>query len=268
MIDRTDTLSPILKWAGGKRWLVSTIAEMYRGHQGKTFVEPFVGGMAATLGLMPKDAYLFDSNPHLINFYNQVKQGLAIEPGLCVNVAEQYCRHRSQFNYLINIELTENPECAQLFYYLNRTGFNGLCRFNKSGGFNVPFGRHKTINYLSDFSAYTQAFSNWIFACADFTDSLQAVRAIPDSFVYADPPYDNGFTAYTRTTFSWDDQVRLAELLASRSQPTVVSNLATQRILELYKELGFKIKVILAPRSISNNGNRTPVEEMLAWKNI
>ena len=99
---------------------------------------------------------------------------------------------------------------ASFFYYLNRTGYNGLCRFNSRGEFNVPFGSYKTIGYTRDFSRLQAAFANWTFQCGDF-EKLE-LRA--DDFIYADPPYDVEFTEYSQGGFSWDDQVRAAEWLA------------------------------------------------------
>ena len=83
-----------------------------------------------------------------------------------------------------------SAEAAALFYYLNRTCYNGLCRFNSSGQFNVPFGRYKRINYNRDFSSYRCVFSDWKFSTGDFEQVL--VEA--DDFLYADPPYDVEFS--------------------------------------------------------------------------
>src|SRR5690606_20091666 len=151
-------LKPILKWAGGKRWLVPHIRPIWMRFQDRRLVEPFCGGLAITLALAPSRAWANDINPHLINFYNQVKQGLVVTIPM-ENDRELYYSHRARFNALIKNGGQDTTEAAQLFYYLNRTGYNGLCRFNKSGQFNVPFGRYKTINYARDFAEYEGAFS-------------------------------------------------------------------------------------------------------------
>jgi DNA adenine methylase len=151
-----------------------------------------------------------------------------------------------------------------LFYYLNRTGYNGLCRFNRKGKFNVPFGRHKTIHYTRDFSAYREKLAGWRFSHADFT----ALPMEADDFIYADPPYDVPFRQYAQAGFSWDDQARLAEWLAAHPGPVVASNQATPRILELYRALDFQFVLLDAPRKISRTGDRTPAREMLAYKNL
>ena len=127
-----------------------------------------------------------------------------------------------------------NKQAAELFYYLNRTGYNGLCRFNSKGEFNVPFGRYKRINYTKNFSAYREIFSKWEFQCEDFA----SLPIKPGDFIYADPPYDVQFTKYAKEDFSWADQVRLAEFLSAHEGPVVLSNQATERIVRLYERRG------------------------------
>ena len=111
-------------------------------------------------------------------------------------------------------------EAASLFYYLNRTGYNGLCRFNRKGGFNVPFGRYKKIDYRTDFTEYQPVFSRFEFTQMDF----EQLPLRPDDFIYADPPYDVEFTQYSSGGFGWEEQTRAAEWLAKHPGPVVLSN--------------------------------------------
>lgn len=226
-------------------------------------MEPFIGGMAVTLGLLPDNALLNDSNPHLINFYAWLKRGLRAELEM-VNDSEVYYRYRTRFNELICSGHVESKEAAELFYYLNRTGYNGLCRFNSSGEFNVPFGKYKTITYTYDFTQYAYALADWQLSNGDFS----ALTINPTDFIYADPPYDVDFTSYSAGGFSWDDQLRLAEWLAAHPGPVVASNQATERVLDLYASYRFDVKVLPAPRMISCTGDRTPALEMLATKGV
>ena len=175
-----------------------------------------------------------------------------------------FYRHRNRFNELIRDGKWKSAEAAQLFYYLNRTGFNGLCRFNQSGEFNVPFGSHKSINYANDFLDLRTAFRNWTFTNCDI-ESLPVQRG---DFIYADPPYDVEFTTYSAGGFGWEDQVRTAKWLAAHTGPVVLSNQATERIVELYEKLGFRIRYLDGPRSISCTGNRSAAREVLAVKNL
>ena len=200
-------------------------------------------------------------NPHLINFYRQLRNGLqmTIETR---NDAELYYIHRKRFNGLIREQKSDSAEAAQLFYYLNRTCFNGLCRFNRSGEFNVPYGTYKTINYVTDFERYRAVLKRWEFSNCD----LENLAIDNGDFIYADPPYDVEFTTYSAGGFSWDDQVRAAEWLAKHRGPVVLSNQATDRIVQLYERLGFKLKYLDAPRRISCTGDRTAAKEVLAMK--
>jgi DNA adenine methylase len=256
-------IKPPLKWAGGKRWLVSELTSLWGPHRNRRYVEPFCGGLAAALGLKPLHSVLNDINPHLINFYTHLKRGLEITVEM-TNDEEAFYRHRGRFNQLIKRGEQESAEAAQLFYYLNRTCFNGLCRFNKAGEFNVPFGRHNTITYAANFSKFKTEFENWLFTNQD----IASLSVEPEDFVYADPPYDVEFTTYSTGGFSWDDQLRTAEWLAAHAGPVVLSNQATARVVELYEKLGFQIRYLAGPRRISCTGDRTAAREILATKGL
>jgi DNA adenine methylase len=256
-------LTPPLKWAGGKRWLVPHLAPLWKPHAGRRFVEPFCGALAATLALAPERALLNDANPHVIHFFSWVKRGLKTTLWM-ENDKELFYVHRKRFNELLRQGKGETAEASALFYFLNRTCFNGLCRFNGRGEFNVPFGRYKTINYVRDFTSYSRALAKWEFMSADF----ERVPLEPDDFVYADPPFDVEFTQYAKDAFGWDDQVRAAEWLARHKGPVVLSNQATDRVVELYTRLGFQVRFLEAPRRISCTGDRTPAREVLALRNI
>ena len=256
-------LKPPLKWAGGKRWLVSQLKPIWEENAERRYVEPFCGGLAVVLGLQPQKALLNDVNPHLINFYRHVQNGLRMRLPMRNDEALFY-RHRDHFNQLIRKDDALTEEGAQLFYYLNRTCFNGLCRFNKGGDFNVPFGTYKAINYANNFSQYAAVFRQWTFSNQD----IEALRFEAGDFIYADPPYDVEFTTYSAGGFSWDDQVRTAKLLAGHRGPVVISNQATKRIIELYESLGFDLTFLDGPRRISCTGDRTAAREVLAMKNV
>jgi DNA adenine methylase len=298
-------LRPPLKWAGGKRWLVPHILGLWGKLPERRLAEPFCGGLALALALMPRRALLNDRNPHLIHFYVSLQQGLRIinpedsrskrakrgslnaqseevQPNLPMeeihkaagaehrivlrmdNDEKLFYDHRRRFNELLATGLGETDEGAALFYYLNRTAFNGLCRFNRSGSFNVPFGQYSRIKYSCDFTPYRAVFHDWEFMSVDFS----AVPLEAGDFVYADPPYDVEFTQYAKERFGWPEQVRTAEWLARHKGPVVLSNQATPRILTLYEKLGFKLQLLKGPRRISCTGDRTPANEVFAVKNL
>ena len=262
----STALEPPLKWAGGKRWLVPEFSELLSKHKHRRLVEPFCGAAAITLGIGPDKALLNDIKPKLINLHRWLQRGLTIDM-LMEYDKDAYYRARSRFNQLARYPRDEGKELASLFYYLNRSCFNGLCRFNQSGEFNVPFGRYERVEYRRDFSEYRAVYSGWTFTVGDF----QEIALQPGDFVYADPPYDGdktAFTGYAGTTFNWQAQVRLARWLAGHPGPVIASNLATDRILALYREHGFNIETIAAPRRINNTGDRTPAKEMLAMRGL
>lgn len=239
------------------------LAPLWEPHAHRRLVEPFAGGMAVTLGLAPVQALLNDVNPHLVNFFRWLQRGLCFQSPM-ENNEDAYYRARETFNGLLRSGREDSREAAELFYYLNRTGYNGLCRFNRRGEFNVPFGRYARINYGLDCAAYREVLAPWQFECGDF-EALELDRA---DFVYADPPYDVEFTSYSKDGFNWDDQVRLADWLCRHPGPVVLSNQATARVVDLYSALGFQLQFLDAPRMISCTGDRTKAREVLATRNL
>ncbi|MFN8420084.1 MAG: Dam family site-specific DNA-(adenine-N6)-methyltransferase [Anaerolineae bacterium] len=223
----------------------------------------FCGGLAVALGLRPANALLNDMNPHLINFYYWLNRGLSITLEMRYD-RDLYYQHRQHFNQLIASNQHQTSIAAELFYYLNRTGYNGLCRFNRSGAFNVPFGKHTSVTYVTDFNKYRGVFDNWGLRVGRFEE----LTVTADDFIYADPPYDVEFVSYSKEGFSWSDQVRLAEWLEAQPCPVILSNQATPRIIELYQRIGFMITYVNSPRRISSDGNRTPAREILAFKEL
>ncbi len=262
-VHETPALRPPLKWAGGKRWQVPHLRSLWEPHARRRLVEPFCGGMAVALGLRPERAVLNDANPHLINFYCWLRKGLRITIRT-ENDESLFYQHRARFNALLRAGQSETEEAAGLFYFLNRTGYNGLCRFNSKGEFNVPFGRYKTITYARRFPGFSDALADWQFTA----DDVEAVGLQPDDFVYADPPYDVEFTAYAQGGFSWADQERTARCLARHPGPVVLVNQATARIETLYRALGYDVRFLDAPRRISCTGDRGPAREILATRNL
>jgi DNA adenine methylase len=259
---RPGRLRPPLKWAGGKRWLAPQLERLWCNHDSRRLVEPFCGGLAVALGINPQRALLNDVNPHPVNFYQHLQKGLNIRLAMR-NERDLYYQHRSDFNRLVSTRRGSiSRKAAELFYFLNRTAYNGLCRFNRKGEFNVPFGRHTRINYVRDFDAYRKVLCRWHFSSGDF----EAMELEDDDFIYADPPYDVPFRQYSRYGFDWSEQVRLARWLSLHRGPVALSNQATERVVALYQSLDFRLAFMQAPRSISCTGDRTPACEVLATR--
>jgi DNA adenine methylase len=255
--------APPLKWAGGKRWQLPYLRPVWARHAHRRLVEPFCGGLAVTLGLTPARAILNDVNPHLIAFYGWLRRGLQITIPL-ENDEKLFYAHRRRFNALLASGQPHDAEAASLFYYLNRTGYNGLCRFNRSGEFNVPFGSYKRIAYRRDFSEYRAAFAGWDFSTGDF----EAISLEATDFVYADPPYDVEFRQYAQGGFAFEDQVRTATWLAGHRGPVILVNQATERMADLYVRLHYDVSYLDAPRRIACTGDRRPAREIMATRNL
>ena len=271
---------PPLKWAGGKRWLVPRLRELYEPHRHRRFVAPFCGGLGDVLGVWPRRALLNDANPQLINFYRWWAMD-CIDPthDLFQDNETVYYQNRQRFVELCQWAETGTQEAAELFYYLNRTGFNGLCRYNAQGGFNVPYGRKgkkgedaKPRDYVTPLGLDGRRLPyGWSFTCGDFSALCvysYSFCNIPADFIYADPPYDGTFADYVGGGFDWDQQVALVNWLAEHRGPVVLSNAATDRIIELYTAYGYTVDLVDAPRRIACNGDRAKAKEVLATKNM
>ena len=177
-----------LKWAGGKYGLVEDIQRYLP--EGRKLVEPFVGAGSVFLNTDYEQYLLADINPDLINLYNLLKES----PEAYISEAkrwfvsennrkEAYLSIRAQFN------ATDDVMYRSLaFLYMNRFGFNGLCRYNKKGGFNVPFGSYKKPYFPeAELEFFAKKAKKATFVCESYTDTFK--RARKGSVVYCDPPY-------------------------------------------------------------------------------
>ena len=259
-----------LKWAGGKYPLLDDIKRHLP--QGECLVEPFVGAGAGFLNTDFSRYILADINSDLISLYNIVKsrtdEYVQASRELFVpetNQSEVYYQFRTEFN------ASQDPfRRAVLFLYLNRFGYNGLCRYNLRGEFNVPFGRYKKPYFPeAELYHFAEKAQNAEFHCLSYEECME--RADINSVVYCDPPYaplsaTANFTAYHTNSFSPKEQAHLAEMaekLVSKQIPVLISNHDTPDTREWYRAAKhFQVKV---RRSISSNGGtRKKVNELLA----
>ena len=259
-----------LKWAGGKYPLLDDIKRHLP--QGECLIEPFVGAGSVFLNTDFSRYILADINSDLISLYNIVKtrtdEYVQASRELFMpetNQAEVYYRFREEFN------ASQDPfRRAVLFLYLNRFGYNGLCRYNLRGEFNVPFGRYKKPYFPeAELYHFAEKAQNAEFHCLSYEECMN--RADSNSVVYCDPPYaplsaTANFTAYHTNSFSPKEQAHLAEMaekLVSKQIPVLISNHDTPDTREWYRSAKhFQVKV---RRSISSNGGtRKKVNELLA----
>lgn len=260
-----------LKWAGGKYPLLEDI----RRHlpQGDCLVEPFVGAGSVFLNTDYPRYVLADINNDLIGLYNIVK-GRTVEFVSDArqlftprnNEADAYYAYRSEFN-----ASDDAYRRALLFLYLNRHGYNGLCRYNLRGEFNVPFGRYRKPYFPEEeLYGFAERAQKAVFVCESYDVTLSKAQA--GSVVYCDPPYaplstTANFTAYHTNSFSLREQQHLAELAVKLAQesaiPVLISNHDTELTRLWYQDA--VLHVVKARRSISRSiSGRTKVDELLA----
>lgn len=261
-----------LKWAGGKTQSLALISESIAYIKGR-FIEPFVGSGVVSLNIDAFGYVLGDCNKDLINVYNVLKNTDDFIEKLTPyftpesNTQDMFYEYRERFNKSVSSE-----ERAMLFVYLNRHCFNGLCRYNRSGEFNVPFGKHKEIYFpaeeLISFKRMLNAERGCELYCQSFESTMSMAKE--DDIIYCDPPYvslledTKAFTDYSTDGFTHEQQEQLAKCAEEAPCKTLISNLDTEVTRELYKNAD-EIKRKKVSRTISAKGSsRKPVYELLA----
>jgi len=251
---------PFLKWAGGKGKLIQQYIP-YFPKKIKTYYEPFLGGAAVFFYLNPPSAALTDINAELVNAYRCVRDNVE---ELILNLEVHQLRHCRDYYYEVRqCPGVTNIEKAARLIYLNKTCFNGLYRENSKGAFNVPIGKYKNPKICNPalLRSVSAALQNAQINVRPFEDILEHASSC-DDFVYFDPPYHplsptSNFTAYSRYSFTQDDQIRLKYVfaeLAERGVKVMLSNSDCKFIRELYRD--FKINSIIAPRLINSDARK------------
>lgn len=270
-------LSPILKWVGGKRQLLSEIIPLI-DESCDNYVEPFIGGGAVLFRLQPKKAIINDYNTELINVYRTVRDDL---DGLVALLKEHEKYNSSDYYYEVraldrtpDFDKMSNLEKAARIIYLNKTCYNGLYRVNSLGQFNSPYGKYKNPNIVNE--VVLRAISKYLnrneisIRSGDYKDVLNDIEK--NSFVYLDPPYipissSSSFTGYTEGGFGYDKQVELKEecdKLNSKGVHFLQSNSDCEEIRELYKD--YRIKIVKAKRAINSDAKkRGQINEVLIY---
>lgn len=235
---------PFLKWAGGKRWLVSQHSRLFPKFTGK-YIEPFLGSGAVFFHLQPDEAFLSDKNGTLIETYEVVRD---FPNALHGRLSMMHLLHSRSYYYRTRERVPSGKiDRAARFIYLNRTCWNGLFRVNMKGQFNVPIGTKTTVefpeNALADLSI---ALRKAKLSECDFEETIN--KAKKGDFVFIDPPYtvshnNNGFIKYNDVLFSWEDQIRLADAVkraSGRGASVLVSNADHHEVVQLYDDFNFQ----------------------------
>ncbi|MBY9007122.1 MAG: DNA adenine methylase [Candidatus Lokiarchaeota archaeon] len=262
---------PFLKWAGGKRQLLSQI-DPFLPKDFEYYIEPFVGGGALFFYLLPKKAVLIDNNPFLINTYQVIKENIE-------ELIELLRNHKNIEDYYYKIRNADRKpdfknwsdvKKVSRIIFLNRCCYNGLYRVNSKGYFNVPFGKYKNPNFCNEVNLRAvheilqnvEIIHDSFERCLDFADE--------ETFLYFDPPYSPlsktaNFTSYTKENFNREDQIKLKisiDKLTECGCKVMLSNSSNEFILNLYEE--YSIKEVRAKRMINSNAlKRGEVKEVL-----
>jgi DNA adenine methylase len=230
-------MKPVIKWAGGKSSSMKVIADYIYINPDILYVEPFIGGGSVLLTFKPFNAIINDVNPNLMCMYHVVKYFPA---ELCCSltkidhVDEQiYQRHRALYNSIkfnettdfYSIETSRLVNIATLFIFLNKAGFNGLYRENNKGEFNVPYGKHKSVDYDADNIVEISRYfndNNIRMSCISYDAVLQQLNTTVSTTIYLDPPYyeckESKFTSYSGLhAFGKNDHATMYKLVNSLS---------------------------------------------------
>lgn len=258
-----------LKWAGSKYNCLHHILPALPS--GCRLIEPFAGSGVVCLNSNYSSYLLAENNFDLISIFTQLQEQGESFIKYCqqlflpqFNSKEKYYEFREEFN-----TLSPSMRKSALFLYLNRHGYNGLCRYNSKGKYNVPFGLVKPYFPLEEMRYFYQKSQSVTFIHNDFRKTF--TMAEPGDVIYCDPPYvafseQNKTFAYTQTRFEDEDQIELAQLAmetAAKGIPVIISNHDTKFTRYHYQQA--EIKSFAVSRLINCQGDlRHPVGELLA----
>ena len=253
---------PFVKWAGGKRKLVSEITK-FIPLEFNRYYEPFVGGGALfySLGSRIRDAHLSDINADLINAYKSV----CAEPEKLIRVLKRHsAKHcKEHFLKVRSAKYNCKVRLAARFIYLNKTCFNGLYRVNRKGQFNVPIGSYKNPKICDEENI--RATSEYLKRATIKACSFEAIKPSQGDLIYCDPPYYDTFTGYTKKGFDKSLQYALRDCCVrwrEKGAHVIVSNSNNEFIRFLYED--FDLHEVQASRNINCNGNgRAKTTELL-----
>jgi DNA adenine methylase len=237
-------MKPLCKWSGGKRDEI----KMFRSYIPKefnTYIEPFIGGGALYFDQNFSGTNVInDIHPELVNFYTMVKEGHAQE---IYDIISNWPNNEQTYYYVRGMasRKLENPEFfipsnniekAAQFFYLRRTCFRGMIRYNADGKFNIPYGKYKTVNFndLLD-PQYTSLLGRTIIHSGDYKNIFETYNS-KDNFIFLDPPYDSEFNDYGFDDFNRQSQIELANIFNTTENKCMAIISETPLINELYKD--------------------------------
>lgn len=272
-----SNITPFVKWAGGKRQLLSQIKERMPENY-NDYYEPFVGGGAVTFELLPANALINDINKALINAYKQIcnspkvfmKAVNKLDEEMWEDGKEYYYSLREHYNDKL-MKAEYDVELAALFVFINKHCFNGLYRVNGKGLFNVPYNNSRRTSVdegsIMEISKYLQGIT---ITDGDFEEACKGAKK--GDFVFIDSPYaplnPTSFEAYTKEGFDIESHKRLARLydeLTARGCFCMLTNHNTRFINELYGGKGYTIDVVNVKRMINSDASNRVGEEVIIY---
>jgi len=272
---KNATVSPFVKWAGGKRQLLAQIRERMPREYNR-YYEPFIGGGAVVFDLLPENALINDINEALINAYVQIRENVdsfldsinRIDSAIGEDGKAYYYSMRNLYNMKLE-KMEYDIELAALFVFLNKHCFNGLYRVNSKGLFNVPYNNSKRVSYDEESIRMTSDYLKKVtITTGDFEDACR--NAGRGDFVFLDSPYaplnPTSFESYTKEGFTLESHERLARLydeLTERGCYCMLTNHNTELIEQLYGNKGYTISVVNVKRMINSDANNRKGQEVI-----
>lgn len=269
------TVSPFIKWAGGKRQLLPQIEERMPQNY-NNYYEPFIGGGAVLFNFQPENAVINDINRALINTYRQIRdvpndfmqQLQSLDESMWEDGREYYYSLRERYNEKLILE-EYDMELSTLFVFLNKHCFNGLYRVNSKGLFNVPYNNSRRVSFVEeDILDTSEYLRNINIVEGDFQIACNDARE--GDFIFLDSPYapvnPTSFESYTKEGFDIESHRRLAELfheLTERGCRCMLTNHNTELIEELYGNRRYRMDVVTVRRSINANANNRVGQEII-----
>ncbi|RGM49568.1 Dam family site-specific DNA-(adenine-N6)-methyltransferase [Agathobacter rectalis] len=270
-----SNIAPFVKWAGGKRQLLSQIKERMPEKYNNYF-EPFVGGGAVAFELLPEKALINDINKALINAYKQIcdapdaflKTVNNLDAEMWEDGKKYYYSLREHYNDKL-MKAEYDVELAALFVFINKHCFNGLYRVNGKGLFNVPYNNSRRVSVdegaIRDISKYLQGIT---IIDGDFEEACKGAKK--GDFIFIDSPYaplnPTSFESYTKEGFDIESHRRLARLydeLTERGCYCMLTNHNTELITDLYGNKGYTIDVVSVKRMINSDASNRVGEEVI-----
>lgn len=270
-----SSIAPFVKWAGGKRQLITQIRERMP-EKYNDYYEPFVGGGAVIFDLLPANALINDINKALINTYRTIcnepdaflKEVNRLDNDMWEDGKKYYYSIREHYNDKL-MRSEYGVELAALFVFINKHCFNGLYRVNGKGLFNVPYNNSRRVSVDEDVIMATSKYLKGLTIIdGDFEQACKNARK--GDFVFIDSPYaplnPTSFESYTKEGFDIESHKRLAKLydeLTARGCYCMLTNHNTELINELYGNKDYKIDVVRVKRMINSDASNRVGEEVI-----